>query len=171
MVFDGFAGTGSFGLEALSRGASRCVFIERDKRIADLLHENIDALDVGERAELVRGDALGPGALSRCPRPVTIALLDPPYAMVTDEAGWNRVKLQLQRLVDLLTDDGFAIVRTPWPFRHISPHSHSPATGTTDELDDRPVASIEADLSLENAEGPETHVYRSTAVHLYMKAR
>jgi 16S rRNA (guanine(966)-N(2))-methyltransferase RsmD len=120
-VFDGFAGTGSIGLEAVSRGATRCVCVERDKGAADLLRRNIESLNAQDRCELVVGDALGPGALARAPRPLTLAFLDPPYPLVRDPIGWERVKAQLQKLVDLLSDDGFAIVRTPWPFTLVSP--------------------------------------------------
>ena len=49
VVFDCFAGTGSLGLEALSRGASRAVFFERDRSAVRLLQENIRALGVSDR--------------------------------------------------------------------------------------------------------------------------
>ncbi len=117
-VFDGFAGTGAVGLEALSRGAARCVFVEQDKTIAGVLARNIELLGVGDRAELVVGDCLGPGALARAPRPLTIAFLDPPYPMVQDALGWRRVMAQLQKIVGLLTEDGIAVLRTPWPLQH-----------------------------------------------------
>ena len=211
-VFDGFAGTGSIGLEAVSRGAVRCVCVERDKGAADLLRRNIEALGAQDRCELVLGDALGPGALARAPRPLTLAFLDPPYPLVRDPIGWERVKAQLQKLTDLLTDDGFAIVRTPWPFslelgpagtpgaptstgateikRKKKPRSPSrePKQGRWHELDttaepvedvategsvdeDPEIVRVPADLSLPNAVGPETHVYHSTALHLYMRKR
>lgn len=214
-VFDGFAGTGAIGLEALSRGAARCVCVERDKGAAELLKGNIEALGVQDRCELVIGDALGPGALARAPRPLTIAFLDPPYPLIREPIGWDRVRAQLQKLVDLLTDDGFAIVRTPWPFmlevRQASEeapepvrkrikkkrhgHDRAPRQGRWHEAPPAPEETIEAlapgpeeggevaaeagpnvvkmapDLGLPNAAGPETHVYASTAVHLYMKKR
>jgi len=117
-VFDGFAGTGAIGLEAVSRGAARCVFVEKDKQIVRILERNIADLGAGDRCEVVQGDALGPGALSRCPRPLDLAFLDPPYPLVLDPAGWIRVRTQFMRLIDLLSDGGFAILRTPWPFTH-----------------------------------------------------
>lgn len=117
-VLDCFAGTGSIGLEALSRGAPRCVFVERDRRMADVLKQNIEHCGAGDRAEVVVGDALGPGALSRCPRPVHLIFFDPPYAMVRSVAGWARVKEQFSRAVALLDDTGYAVLRTPWPFFH-----------------------------------------------------
>lgn len=117
-VLDCFAGTGSIGLEALSRGAPRCVFVERDKKMAEILRANIEQCGAGDRSEVVVGDALGPGALSRCPRPVHLVFFDPPYPLVRDAASWARVREQFARAVALLDDTGFAVLRTPWPFLH-----------------------------------------------------
>lgn len=118
-VYDAFAGTGSFGLEALSRGASRCVFVEQDRTMSRVLEKNIGALGVGERAEVFTGDALGAGALARCPRPATIIMFDPPYDLAWDALGWRRIKGQFESLVERLSEDGYAILRTPWPFFHL----------------------------------------------------
>lgn len=117
-VFDGFAGTGSIGLETLSRGAAHCTFVERDPFIAKILAKNIEMLEVSERAELVNGDVLGLGALARCRKPLHLAFLDPPYGLVRDAAGFARVMAQLSKIIDLLDDTGYAILRTPWPLRH-----------------------------------------------------
>lgn len=155
-VFDGFAGTGTIGLEAVSRGASRAVFAERDRKVVALLEQNIADLGVGDRCEVVAGDALGPGALSRCPSPVDVVFLDPPYAMVRDPEDWERVRRGFSRFVDKLSPTGFAVLRTPWPFNR--------EEGEGDDLVRTPV-----DLAFDNAEGPETHPYGSTAVHLYMR--
>jgi 16S rRNA (guanine966-N2)-methyltransferase len=117
-VFDGFSGPGTMGLEAVSRGAKMCVFVERERSVIELLHQNIEMLGCADRCEVFAGDALGAGALARAPRPLTIAFLDPPYAMVREPMGFKRVMAQLQNLVDLLTPDGFAVFRTPWPLQH-----------------------------------------------------
>lgn len=115
VFFDAFAGTGSVGLEALSRGAVSCVFVEQDRRMAKVLERNIAELGVGDRAEVVVGDALGVGALARCPRPVTIAFLDPPYAIMREKLGVSRVLAQVGALSERLSEDGFVLLRTPWP--------------------------------------------------------
>lgn len=117
-VFDGFAGTGSIGLEALSRGAAHCTFVDRDPFIGEVLAKNIEMLGVEERSELVVGDALGIGSLARCRKPLHLAFMDPPYPLVRDAAGFGRVMAQMSKLIDLLDDTGFAILRTPWPLRH-----------------------------------------------------
>jgi 16S rRNA (guanine(966)-N(2))-methyltransferase RsmD len=115
-VIDLFAGTGAIGLEAISRGAAKCLFVERDRDIARLLQGNIDALGVADRCEVLNADALGAGALARAPRPLTLAFLDPPYPLVRDRLGFQRVLAQVAALVDVLSDDGFVILRTPHPF-------------------------------------------------------
>lgn len=114
-VFDGFAGTGAIGLEAVSRGAKHCVMVEQHPAIAKLLQQNVRTLGVEDRCEIVTGDALGPGALARAPRPLTLAFLDPPYPLVREELGFKRVMAQMAKLVELLTDDGFAVLRLPTP--------------------------------------------------------
>lgn len=162
-VLDLFAGSGAIGLEAVSRGAARCVMVERDRATLAVLRRNIEELGVGERAEGVSADALGPAVVARCPRPVHLIFCDPPYAMVRDTQQWPRVKSQLERLIPLLDDEGFAVLRTPRPFLH----ERDPDR----EDRDRTERFAEVPLELEGAVGPETHAYGSTAVHLYMKAR
>ncbi len=57
IVLDAFAGSGGLGIEALSRGASRAVFVEKDPRAFSVLTENVDRLELNTRALLLRGDA------------------------------------------------------------------------------------------------------------------
>ncbi|MBX3388190.1 MAG: 16S rRNA (guanine(966)-N(2))-methyltransferase RsmD [Phycisphaeraceae bacterium] len=115
-IFDGFAGTGAIGLEALSRGAKHVVFVEQNRQIARVLKQNIDMLNVGDRVGLVQSDVLGMGAISRCPREARVIFLDPPYPLAEDPLGWRRITSAMQELAKNLTPDGFIIVRTPWPF-------------------------------------------------------
>ena len=80
-VLDLFAGTGALGIEALSRGAGRAVFVERDRAAATILQENLTALGIPpEAAELRRGDAL---AALRSAREngeaYDLIFIDPPY--------------------------------------------------------------------------------------------
>lgn len=119
VVFDGFAGTGAIGLEALSRGARSVVFMERDKWAFEMLSKNIAALGVEEETEAVKGDVLGPTGLNRCPRPVDLVFFDPPFPMILEPLGWERAKKQMERIVQFLSDDGYLILRTPLPFRHV----------------------------------------------------
>ncbi|HLP82920.1 MAG TPA: RsmD family RNA methyltransferase, partial [Phycisphaerales bacterium] len=116
-VFDAFAGTGAIGLEAVSRGAVKCVLVEKDRRIAEILRSNVEMLQCEDRCEVLVADALGPAAIARAPRPLHLAFLDPPYPLVRDRSGYERVKAQMEKLVTLLDDTGFIVLRTPWPLR------------------------------------------------------
>jgi 16S rRNA (guanine966-N2)-methyltransferase len=77
-VVDLFAGSGALGLEALSRGATRVVFVEKAGGALRTLKANIALLDCEERVRVVRGDALAFAAgLDR--DACDVALADPPY--------------------------------------------------------------------------------------------
>ncbi len=153
-VLDCFSGTGTVGLEAASRGASRVVCVERDRRVTKVLEENIEMLGADEIVEVVTGDALGPATIHRCPKPVHIVFFDPPYPMVRDESDWARVKAQFERLIGLLDDTGYAVLRTPWP----AVHREEVATGQAESADEpkrgkRKKAGGEA--AIEEIEGDE----------------
>jgi 16S rRNA (guanine(966)-N(2))-methyltransferase RsmD len=74
---DVYAGSGSVGIEAISRGASRVVFIENDKNNIALLKKNLSLLPDHARAEVVCGDALN--YLKKNEIDFDIIFLDPPY--------------------------------------------------------------------------------------------
>ena len=67
-VLDCFAGSGALGLEALSRGAATCTFVERDRAALDALRANVAALGVGDRCT-VRADRRPPRRCVPTPRP------------------------------------------------------------------------------------------------------
>ena len=77
-VLDLYAGSGALALEALSRGASAAVLVERDREAARICQENVDALGYGSRVQLVRGDA--GQALGRLTGAFDLIFIDPPYA-------------------------------------------------------------------------------------------
>ncbi len=74
-VADLFAGSGALGLEALSRGAASCVFVDRDAGAREAIARNVAALGLGDRCEILDADA------TRLPKrsPVDLVFLDPPY--------------------------------------------------------------------------------------------
>ena len=76
-VLDLCAGTGALGLEALSRGARRACFVERDGRVADALTDNLATLGVDARAQVVTADAST--FLAGEPTPFALVFLDPPF--------------------------------------------------------------------------------------------
>ena len=77
VFMDIYAGTGAVGIEALSRGARRCIFIEKNRRAAEVIHENLTTLGLESRAEVFTSKA--PTVLGRAR--ADIAFLDPPYEM------------------------------------------------------------------------------------------
>ena len=74
-VLDGFAGTGAYGLEALSRGAAHATFMEQDRAALTALRGNVAACRAGERATVLAVDVLAAPAGQPC----GLVFLDPPY--------------------------------------------------------------------------------------------
>ena len=77
-VVDLFAGTGALGLEALSRGAKYCLFIEDSADSRAIIRENVEALGLTGASKIWRRDATNLGALDTL-SPFDLAFLDPPY--------------------------------------------------------------------------------------------
>jgi 16S rRNA (guanine966-N2)-methyltransferase len=74
-VLDLFAGTGALGLEALSRGAARAVFVERARPALEALRTNIEACRADDRCRVLALDAL----VVPAGEPADLVFLDPPY--------------------------------------------------------------------------------------------
>ncbi len=75
-VLDLFAGSGALGIEALSRGAKHCTFIERDRDALASLQDNIKKLGIADRTTVIRADALLAAAKVTG---VDLVMADPPY--------------------------------------------------------------------------------------------
>ncbi len=86
-VADLFAGSGALGLEALSRGAASCLFVEQDKPALDALRANIAALGASG-AEVRAGSVL---ALPPARQPYDLLLLDPPYRTGAGSVALDRL--------------------------------------------------------------------------------
>jgi 16S rRNA (guanine966-N2)-methyltransferase len=82
-VVDLYAGSGSLGLEALSRGAASCVFVEKDRRALAVLTRNIEAVGLG--GEIVAGDV--ERFLGASPTVADLAFVDPPYELALASVG------------------------------------------------------------------------------------
>ena len=113
-VLDLFAGSGSLGLEALSRGAERARFVERSAAALSVLRRNVQTLGVADRVEIVRGNALQPatwhdsGAAEGAR--FDIVFFDPPYAMLEDAAQfWAPAVLAANSMTKIVTTDSRAM--------------------------------------------------------------
>jgi 16S rRNA (guanine966-N2)-methyltransferase len=78
-VLDGFAGTGAIGLESLSRGAARVVFVESDRRAIQLIRANVELCGVGDRCAIIRGTVEHALHNEIAGDRFDLVMLDPPY--------------------------------------------------------------------------------------------
>jgi 16S rRNA (guanine966-N2)-methyltransferase len=117
-VLDLFAGTGALGIEAISRGAAFCLFIDNGAEARALLRQNVEALGLGGVTKVYRRDATALGPVHPH-EPFTLAFLDPPYGQgLADKAlaslrdgGWlvpgALVVVEEAVAAKLATPDGF----------------------------------------------------------------
>jgi pantetheine-phosphate adenylyltransferase len=114
-VLDLYAGTGALGIEALSRGCERAVFVEKSGVAVRAIRENLKRARVADRAEVVRGEASSAvEALVREGRRFRLIFADPPYKMAAAEVG-----VLLGHLADLLAPGGRAVVESGGPLEAV----------------------------------------------------
>ena len=100
---DLFAGTGSLGLEALSRGARFCQFSDKERESVSIIKSNIDKCNAREYSRVLHGDYMK--ALKKLEEKVDIFFIDPPY----NDNLYIKCLTAIDTL-DLLNDDGIIIV-------------------------------------------------------------
>lgn len=83
-VLDLYAGSGALGLEALSRGAAHVRFVESDRRAAQVLRRNIEAIGLDDRAAQVSVATVSAVLRTEPGQPYDLVLADPPYALDDD---------------------------------------------------------------------------------------
>ncbi len=110
-VADLFAGTGALGLEALSRGAAHCTFVEKERQPLELLRRNVEHLGAHDRCEVrAQGVEHSPPPAHAC----DLIMMDPPY-------GLGLPEMALQRLAapSWLAPGGWISVETDAPLRSV----------------------------------------------------
>jgi 16S rRNA (guanine966-N2)-methyltransferase len=110
-VLDLYAGSGALGIEALSRGAARALFVEADRSAATAIEQNLETLGFTDRARLARADAVRYLAMD-VPReaPFDLVLADPPYEMPDPEVGTAVAAL---RASGWLAGDALVVLERP----------------------------------------------------------
>ncbi len=105
-VLDLFAGTGQLGIEALSRGAASCVFVERRADAVKLIRDNLKTTDLTDRAQVVSGEAMS--YLKGAKTPFDLIFLDPPY-------GTGALETALEQIAgfDILAPHGIIAAEHP----------------------------------------------------------
>jgi 16S rRNA (guanine966-N2)-methyltransferase len=99
VVYDCFAGTGSMGLECLSRGAKFATFFEMDRSAIKLLNANIGALNAAQKSTIVQGDLFAWFRNDRrAAEKVELIFLDPPYRLLREQPA------ELQRLAAVFAE-------------------------------------------------------------------
>ncbi len=105
-VLDLFAGTGQLGIEALSRGAQKGVFVDLRRDACQLVQENLRKTNLTEKGTVVQSDYLS--YLKRAKGPFDIIFLDPPYAEVFLETALKHISE-----IDILANGGIIVTERP----------------------------------------------------------
>lgn len=101
-VLDLFGGTGQLGIEALSRGAARCTFVDMSRQAAAVIRDNVESVGFSEVSSVHQGDAVA--FLGSCREKFDLILLDPPYETeLLDQC------LQMIAKFDILSEYGIII--------------------------------------------------------------
>jgi 16S rRNA (guanine966-N2)-methyltransferase len=113
VVYDCFSGTGSMGLECLSRGAGFATFFEQDRTALQQLKQNIESLHVADRCRVIGGDLFrwfdAKAAESASAGVASIVFLDPPYRMLNTDVA--KLQSLAMRLGSHLAPEGIVVFR------------------------------------------------------------
>lgn len=126
LVADVFAGSGSMGLEALSRGAAFCTFFEHDRDALEALRGNVESLGAGSESRVVAEDAWRASMATPDGRPFALIFLDPPYRGCEDTTASGDVRRFLQQITRSAGDSPLTLPSPPRGERGPSKPSMSP---------------------------------------------
>jgi 16S rRNA (guanine966-N2)-methyltransferase len=110
---DLYAGSGSVGIEALSRGAEHAVFLEKDNRCVEALRRNLHSTHLEESATVIRGPVERHWSRVAAEHgPFDIVFADPPY----DLAGFEKTVMRLVVDWEGVAADGLVVIQCPTTF-------------------------------------------------------
>lgn len=110
-VADLFSGSGSFGIEALSRGARSAWFVERDPAALRALEQNLQTLELEAVAAVTRGNAFRIAA--ETPAGVDMVFVDPPFPILRSADGPLALRQLLEEITARLAGEAVIVLRTP----------------------------------------------------------
>ena len=103
-VLDLFAGSGQLGIEALSRGAGHCTFVDNNYKAIEVVKKNVATVGFGDRSTVLRSESLGFLASCRGKKKFDLIFLDPPYAATLLKESMERIEE-----FDILNENGIMI--------------------------------------------------------------
>jgi 16S rRNA (guanine(966)-N(2))-methyltransferase RsmD len=113
-VLDLCAGSGSLGLEALSRGARSARLVERDRKTLAVLRSNVEALGAAQRAEIVAGDAVDASSWGGADARYELVFFDPPYPWLRAGEQRTAVLRAVQAIAaEYLAPEGVLVLHAP----------------------------------------------------------
>ena len=113
-ILDLFAGAGTLGIEALSRGAARVTFVERDRRAADCVRANLEKTRLSKAAEVICLEVFAYLKRPSLGAPFDLIFADPPYTTTDQPEDYSARLLASPDLVARLSPDGlFVLEKSP----------------------------------------------------------
>ncbi|MHC5060476.1 MAG: 16S rRNA (guanine(966)-N(2))-methyltransferase RsmD [Planctomycetota bacterium] len=113
IVADLFCGTGSLGLESLSRGAKKVTFVEKDAKVVEILKRNVAKAGFVRQSKVIRANVLKVGAAVSAGRgECELVFVDPPYKMTEDMGTGSAVAGLLEFVCEQAADEAIVVVRT-----------------------------------------------------------
>jgi 16S rRNA (guanine(966)-N(2))-methyltransferase RsmD len=154
-ALDLFAGTGGLGIEALSRGCDRAVFVDADKVSVDIVKQNLQATGFAARAEVYRTEASRAlKALSKREERFVLVFLDPPYKLKTaDELMLTMAEYDLlapEAAVMVEHDSSHSYAGQIGPFRQVKRALYGETAISVYRYEAQPIHSAEGDTHEEN---------------------
>ena len=111
-VLDLYAGSGSLGIEALSRGAASCVFVDSSRECADVIRANLEKAGFAGSSETLCGDCgEAAGQMLRAGRSFDLVFADPPFEEARSPEPGSALRRALEGAADMLSPGAILVLR------------------------------------------------------------